>query len=309
MISVQRFEELRPYLFSIAYRMLGSAAEAEEVIQDAWLRARQSPGDLNSDKAWLATVVTRLSLDRLKSSHRTREEYVGPWLPEPVPTEAVPAPDNDLMRRESITMAFLILLERLAPAERAAFLLREVFDYSYSEVASILQAKEAAVRQMVHRAKERLVQGKRRFEVKPQHQREVVQRFLEAARLGQVAGLEAMLARDATYTADGGGRVPAARRVVEGAPKVAQLFIGLFRKAAAEEQAWRADLAEINGEPALVAYYKGALDTVFVFSVADDQITSVRAVRNPEKLAWYAGYLASHADGARGAHSQRPGEN
>jgi RNA polymerase sigma-70 factor, ECF subfamily len=292
-ISAHRFEELRPYLFSIAYRMLGSATEAEDVIQDTWLRTDKAPEEVQSDRAWLSTVVTRLCLDRLKSAQVAREEYVGPWLPEPVLADALPAPESEVLRRESITVAFLVLLETLSPSERAAFLLREVFDYEYAEVARILKATEAAVRQLVHRAKQRLAQGKRRFQAKPERQSEVVSRFLAAAREGDLAGLEALLARDATHTADGGGKVAAARRVVEGAPAIARLFASLYRTAAAAPDRWRAELSEINGEPAMLAYFDGRLDTVFIFSVDEDCVIATHAVRNPDKLTWLAGRQAA----------------
>ncbi|HWQ00447.1 MAG TPA: RNA polymerase sigma factor SigJ [Vicinamibacterales bacterium] len=300
MIPVERFQALRPYLFSIAYRMLGSASEAEDVLQDAWLRASRAPEALESDRAWLAAVVTRLCLDRLESARATREQYVGPWLPEPMPTDVVPAPERDAVRRESITMAFLLLLERLSPAERAAFLLREVFDYGYGEVGRILDTTDAAVRQMVHRARERLVQGRRRFDVDPELHRETVSRFLAAARDGDLTELEAILVPEATYTADGGGRVPAARRIVEGARAVALVFAGLFRTAEAQG-GWRAELGEVNGEPALLAFHGGRLDTVFVFSVAAGRVESVHAVRNPDKLAWLRRYLRGGRGAAPGA--------
>jgi RNA polymerase sigma-70 factor, ECF subfamily len=295
MIEVQRFEQLRPYLFSIAYRMLGSAAEAEDVLQDAWLRTAKTPGAIDSDRSWLSTVVTRLCLDRLKSARAAREEYVGPWLPEPVPADALPAPEFDLIQRESITVAFLVLLEKLSPAERAAFLLREVFDYEYAEVARILESREAAVRQLVHRARERLSQGRRRFRPQPERQREVVSRFLAAAREGDLEGLEALLARDATHTSDGGGKVPATLRPIHGAPAIARLFAGLYRKAAALPGRWHTELSEVNGETALLGYVEGRLDTVLIFSVEDERIASVHAIRNPDKLAWLARRLPAPA--------------
>lgn len=293
MISVFRFEELRPYLFSIAYRMLGSATEAEDVIQDAWLRTDKAPEEMASDRAWLATVVTRLCLDRLKSARAVREEYVGFWFPEPILTRAISAAESEVMQRESITIAFLVLLETLSASERAAFLLREVFDYGYPEVARTLKTTEGAARQLVHRAKERLAQGKRRFPVAPERQREVVTRFLAAARDGDLPGLEALLARDAIYAADGGGKVSAAKRIVEGAAAVARLFAGLYQKASAAPGEWRAELSEVNGEAALLAYFRGRLDTVFVLSVANGQVTAIHALRNPEKLAWLARQVAS----------------
>ena len=296
MIDARQFQELRPYLFSIAYRMLGRASEAEDVIQDAWLRAQQSADAPDSTRAWLSTVVTRLCLDRLKSAQATREEYVGPWLPEPVLPDAF-APDATVLQDESITLAFLVLLERLSPAERAAFLLREVFDYEYRDVAGILDVNEAATRQLVHRARERLAQGRKRFEPDPERRREVVHRFLAAAREGDLAGLEELLAADAHWVADGGGKVPAATRVVQGASPVARFFLGIWTKGAAVPDRWRVELREINGEPALLAFVDGGLDTVFVFSIGDERIQSVQAVRNPEKLAWLRGRLAPTPEG------------
>lgn len=300
MISVERFEDLRPYLFSIAYRMLGSASDAEDVLQDAWLRSHKAPEELDSDRAWLAAVVTRLCLDRLKSARATREQYVGPWLPEPVPTEALPVPEQTMMQRESVTVAFLVLLERLSPAERGAFLLREVFDYAYGDVARILEVTEAAARQLVHRAKERIAQGKRRFDVEPDKQREAVQRFLAAAEQGDLPSLEALLASGATYTADGGGRVAAARRVVEGPHAIALIFANFARIARSEPGAWRGELDELNGEPAFLAYHNGTLDAVFVFTIEDGRIASIHVVRNPEKLAWLKRQMGDAA--ASGVH-------
>jgi RNA polymerase sigma-70 factor (TIGR02957 family) len=292
MIAAQRFQELRPYLFSIAYRMLGSASEAEDAIQDAWLRTDKAPEQVESEKAWLSTIVTRICLDRLKSAQSTREEYVGPWLPEPVLTNAI-APDAHVMEQESITLAFLVLLERLSPAERAAFLLREIFDYEYAEVARIVGASDAAVRQLVHRAKERIAQGRRRFESDPQRQGEVVNRFLAAAREGELAGLEAMLAADARFVADGGGKVAAARRIVDGANAVARVFAGIYAKASSHVDKWRAEVADVNSEPALLAYFEDKLDTVFIFSVYEDLVQSIQVIRNPEKLAWLHARLAA----------------
>lgn len=286
MISGQKFEELRPYLFSLAYRMLGSAAEAEDTVQDAWLRTDKAPEDIDSERAWLSTVVTRLCLDRLKSAQMTREEYVGPWLPEPVASDAIPAPEASVLREESVTMAFLVLLEKLSPAERAAFLLREVFDYNYSEIAGILQASETAVRQMVHRSKERLLSGKPRFRPAPEVQRKVVASFLSALREGDLPGLESLLAHDATLTADGGGKVAAAKRVIEGGAGVAKLFAGIHRQAQAAAIPWRIEISELNGEPALLGTIGGQLDTVFIFTVEEDRIAAVQVVRNPEKLEW-----------------------
>jgi RNA polymerase sigma-70 factor (TIGR02957 family) len=290
MIDAADFEELRPYLFSIAYRMLARAGEAEDVVQDAWLRAAKAPPDMRSPRAWLATVVTRLCLDRLKSAQATREEYVGPWLPEPVPTAGPAGPEESVMRQESITLAFLVLLETLTPQERAAFVLREVFDYAYDEVAAILETTEPACRQLVHRAKARLAERRPRFPAARERQREIVARFLAAAEQGDLGGLQDLLARDAVFTGDGGGKVAAALRPVTGAEAVARLFAGLWRKgaeiAARSAAPWRLETREVNGEPALLVFDGERLDSVFVFSVDDDRVTAVHGLRNPDKLAW-----------------------
>ena len=298
MIDAARFQALRPHLFSVAYRMLGSASEAEDVIQDAWLRATAPPGppsDLGSVRAWLTTVVTRLCLDRLKSARVRREEYVGPWLPEPVPTAAIETAEDVAARRESITLAFLILLERLTPAERAAFLLREVFDGDYAEIARVLDTSEGSARQLVHRAKARVADGRPRFDAAPEHQKEIVSRFFEAVSAGNLSRLQELLAHDVVFAADGGGKVAAARRPVTGVDAVAPLMINLWHRGAlavdSSAGAWRTSIASINGEAALVAYLHDHLDTVFVFSTADDRITAIRALRNPEKLEWLSAHL------------------
>jgi RNA polymerase sigma-70 factor (TIGR02957 family) len=293
-IDVSTFQSLRPHLFSVAYRMLGSAAEAEDVVQDAWLRTESAPDDLASARAWLTTVVTRLCLDRAKSARARREEYVGPWLPEPVPTSAIDTAEDVAARRESVTMAFLVLLETLSPAERAAFLLREVFDADYADVARVLDTTQASARQLAHRAKTRLAEGRVRFDAAPERQREIVDRFLEAVTSGDLSRLEEHLATDVTFTADGGGKVAAARRVVVGLSQVARVAMALWHKgrsaADPDPTAWREEKISINGESAILLYLRDALDTVLVFSTDDARVTAIRAIRNPDKLAW----LRSH---------------
>jgi RNA polymerase sigma-70 factor, ECF subfamily len=295
------FQSLRPHLFSVAYRMLSSAAEAEDVVQDAWLRAASAPDDLASARAWLTTVVTRLCLDRLKAARTQREEYVGPWLPEPVPTVAIDTGEDVAARRESVTMAFLILLETLTPPERAAFLLREVFDRDYTEIAQTLDITPVSARQLVHRAKQRIAEGQPRFDAPPERQREIVSRFFEALEAGDLTRLEEYLAADVVFAADGGGKVAAARRPVIGADAVGRLMIGLRHKTAphvdAAPDAWQVRFTGINGETALVVYLRGAIDSVFVFSTDTDRITNIRVIRNPDKLVW----LAAHADLASGS--------
>ena len=291
MISTSEFEELRPYLFSIAYRMLGSASDSEDVLQDAWLRAAAMPQNVESPRAWFTTVTTRLCIDRLKSARAVREHYVGTWLPEPVPSTAIAAPEDPeqrAAREESIRLAFLLLLESLSPSERAAFLLREVFDYGYSEIASILETTEAATRQLVHRAKSRISEGRPRFEPSPERHREIVMRFLEAAQTGELSPLQSLLASDVVYAADGGGKVAAARRTVQGSEAVGKLFLGLARKAAAEPGAWNSSFADVNSEPALLAWYRDTLDSVHIFSIDGERISAIRVIRNPDKIAWFA---------------------
>ena len=299
MIDTAQFQSLRSQLFSVAYRMLGSAAEAEDVVQDAWLRAASSPEQPASARAWLTTVVTRLCLDRLKAARTTREQYVGPWLPEPVPTGAIESAEDAISRRESVTMAFLTLLETLSPAERAAFLLREVFDADYADVARVLETTPANARQLVHRAKERVAEGRPRFETSPERQREMVTRFFDAVRGGSLASLEQFLAADVTFTSDGGGKAPAATRPVIGASAVAKLISGLWQKLPELDpapEAWRLVYADINGEAAALIYRYEKLESVFVFSTDAERITTIRVVRNPDKLAWLAAHREPPAE-------------
>ena len=299
MIDTAQFQSLRSQLFSVAYRMLGSAAEAEDVVQDAWLRAASSPEQPTSARAWLTTVVTRLCLDRLKAARTTREQYVGPWLPEPVPTGAIESAEDAISRRESVTMAFLTLLETLSPAERAAFLLREVFDADYADVARVLETTPANARQLVHRAKTRVAEGRPRFEASPERQREMVTRFFDAVRGGSLASLEQFLAADVTFTSDGGGKAPAAMRPVIGAASVAKLISGLWHKLPEIDpapEAWRLVYADINGEAAALIYRYEKLESVFVFSTDADRITTIRVVRNPDKLAWLAAHREPPAE-------------
>jgi RNA polymerase sigma-70 factor (ECF subfamily) len=220
---------------------------------------------------------------------------VGPWLPEPVPTDAIESAEVLAARRESVTLAFLVLLETLTPSERAAFLLREVFDRDYAEVAGVLETTPAAARQLVHRAKERIAEGRPRFDAPPERQREIVSRFFEAVKDGDVERLQQYLAADVVFSADGGGKVATVRRPVIGAEAVGALMINLWHKAAKSvdpsPEAWSTSLAEINGEPALIARHRGRLDTVFVFSTDADRITAINVVRNPDKLKW----LSAHA--------------
>jgi RNA polymerase sigma-70 factor (ECF subfamily) len=293
MTDVSAFEAHRPLLFSIAYRMLGSASDAEDVVQDAWLRYRDAAG-VRSPRAFAATIVTRLCLDRLKSARATREEYVGPWLPEPVLTTAAgpgpgrsEGPDVTLQRSESVTLAFLVMLETLSPEERAVFLLREVFDYQHDEIAAMLGVTAANSRQLFHRAKERIrSRGPRSDVAAPASQREVLLRFTEALKNGDARALTDLLTEDVGFWSDGGGKVAAARRPLVGRQEVLNLLVGLHRTAVAASLYDAASFAlrEVNGEPALLISAAGRLDSVFVLSVADGRISALRVARNPDKL-------------------------
>ena len=301
MTDAETFQSYRPLLFSIAYRMLGSASEADDVLQDAYLRyagaqSRDEEPQVRSLKAYLSTIVTRLCLDRLKAARSVREQYLGPWLPEPVLTQD-DDPQRDAELHESITLAFLVLLEALTPQERAVFLLREVFEYEYAEIAEMLGMSAANCRQLFHRAKERVAEGRPRFRPAPERQRQLVERFLAATQRGDMQALTSMLAQDAIFTADGGGKVPAVRRPVYGRDAVAKVLIGLARNV---ERALhttftnlRFDSAEVNGEAALLLWVGEHLDTIFVYSVVDDQVAAIRVLRNPEKLAYIQGQLRS----------------
>src|SRR6266850_4293230 len=234
MSEIELFQANRPLLFGVAYRMLGSASDAEDVVQDAWLRyAAAPPSDLRSPKAYLTTIVTRLCLDRLKSARAAREEYVGPWLPEPLVTDQGRRPDESVARAESVTLAFMVLLETLSPEERAVFLLREVFDHEYDEIAGMLDTSPANCRQLFHRAKARIADRRPRFRDAAGEKRPLISRFVAALRDGDAAELTRVLAEDVGFWSDGGGKVLAARRPVFGREHVAAMLAGFKRTAPA----------------------------------------------------------------------------
>lgn len=270
-------------MFSLAYRMLGSAAEAEDVVQDAYLRwhgvERQHIG---SPGAWLAKVVTNLCLNRLTSARATRERYVGFWLPEPVASGAL-GPMETAEQRDSVSMALLVLLERLTPAERAVFVLREAFSYGYREIAEVLDLSEANCRQLLLRARRRVGEP-RRFDPPGEQRHRIVKLFLTAARSGDLAGLEQVLAADVTAWADGGGRVTAALWPVVGRAKVVRYVAGIAgRYGAGVELAY----AEVNGQDGILAWRGGDLVTVFVVEVAGGRVAGLRTILNPEKLSHF----------------------
>ena len=278
----QDFEALRPLLFAIAYRMLGSAGDAEDVVQEAYLRYQAAdPHSIRSTKAFLTTVVTRLSIDHLKSARRQRESYVGAWLPEPLLTTPGNQPADLAALNDSLSTALLVVLETLNPVERAVFLLHDVFDYDYAAIAEIVGKSEAACRQALHRARAAVRSGRPRFHSTPDEHRLVFTRFLEACAAGDVEGLEAVLAADVTAVSDGGGKASAATRPLHGPKVVAALMLGLFKRAPAGLEY---ELAEINGRTGLIVRQEGAAVVTFTAEVADGKITAVWAMRNPDKL-------------------------
>ncbi|MHC3471739.1 RNA polymerase sigma-70 factor [Streptomyces sp. 7R007] len=290
----EEFESHRPRLFGLAYRLLGSADEAEDAVQDAYLRfSGADRGGIDHPAAWLAKVVTNLCLTRLTSARARRERYVGTWLPEPVVTsDGTLGPLESAEQREAVSLAMLVLLERLTPAERAVYVLREAFGYGHREIAGVLELTESHVRQLYRRAVRRVGEERSRFEPAPERRDELVASFMSAARGGDLTGLEKLLAEDATWWSDGGGKVSAARRPVEGREKVGRLAIGAFQR-------WGTDLrfapAEVNGASALVAWAGDLLVGVLSFDLRDGLVTDVRVLVNPDKLDFVRRQLARPA--------------
>ncbi len=273
------FESHRRVLLGIAYRMLGSRSEAEDIVQEAFVRrAEAQPVEVTSERAYLARIVTHLCLDHLKSARARREVYVGPWLPEPVRTDRIDAAPIDV---ESISLAFLVLLESLTPVERAVYLLAEVFDYRHAEVADIVGRDEVACRQLLRRARDHVAARRPRFAPTRESHSRMLAGFAQACRGGDLAGLTALLAADVTSWSDGGGKVMAAKKVVHGAEAVARMWIGIAGTAAS---ATSVELAEINGWPAMMFRVDGRLVSVFTIETDGALIHGIRAVLNPDKL-------------------------
>jgi RNA polymerase sigma-70 factor (ECF subfamily) len=263
--------------------MLGTPADAEDVLHDAWLRLHaQDLSALDDPEAWLVTVTTRLALDRLRRAKAEREHYTGPWLPEPLVPDTE-HPDATLERGESLTLSFLLLLERLSPEERAAFLLHEVFDYSHAEAAAILEIAEDACRQRVHRAKARLRDGRPRFSVDEAAQRRLLQRFIEAMAEPTLETLRSLFAEDAIHISDGGGVARATLHPLHGAERLARLYLQLGRNVSGPGV--RYELVTLNGAPALFLFEGDTLTTAMWIENEGDRITAIHALRHPEKLA------------------------
>lgn len=280
--SVTTFEALRGRLFGLAYRMLGSRADAEDVVQETYVRWHQAAqGSIENPEAWLVTATSRLAIDRLRRLKTEREAYVGQWLPEPIVTQA--PPDRDLDLAADLSIAFLTILERLAPDERAAFLLHDVFDVGYGEIASVIERSEAACRQVVHRARERVHGDRKRFDVTESAKAALLQKFMEAMEARDEQTLLALFAPDATWTADGGGKTGAAPLPIVGANRIAKLVVSLREKFWAEGRT--VELATVNGETGLCIRDGSRLTAAMSIVTDGERILAVYAVVNPDKLS------------------------
>ncbi len=278
---LHEFDEHRGLLFSIAYRMLGSVADAEDILQETFLRWLQAAGDdIRSPKALLITIITRLSINYLQSARVRREEYVGQWLPEPL---IAPQADAD----ESLSIAFLVLLERLNATERAVFLLREVFDYEYAEIAAALETSEANCRQILRRARQHVRAERPRFRATAREHDVLLQRFHDAALSGDVSSLAALLSADVVLHTDGGGKAPALPNLVHGADNAARAIVGGIARLMPKELVQQ--MIQINGESAIVTYSHGRPFGVFAIQVRDGRIAAVYAITNPDKLSHLPG--------------------
>jgi RNA polymerase sigma-70 factor (ECF subfamily) len=283
-IRLATFDQYRSLLFSIAYRMLGSVVDAEDMLQETFIRWQQSGEEnVRSPRAFLVTIVSRLCINYLQSARIQREEYVGQWLPEPIVTGPNSDPFTIIKVDESLSMAFLVLLERLTPIERAVFLLREVFEYEYSEVAAVLGQSEANCRQILRRARQHVSAMRPRFVTSERKQSDLFERFLNAVRTGEMEGLVDLLSKDVVLHSDGGGKAIAVPNMVQGADNVARGILGGLRKLVPTTLVRR--LALINGKPGLVNYLKGKPHSVLTIDIADDRIRAIYIVTNPEKLS------------------------
>jgi RNA polymerase sigma-70 factor (ECF subfamily) len=280
----ERFTLLRPLLFTIVYEILGSATESDDVLQDSYLRwAEVDLATVRDTKSYLAQLVTRQALNAVRASARRREDYIGPWLPEPLLLDDRDA-SSDVVLAESVSMAMLVILETLTPDERAVFVLREVFGFDYDEIAGAVGKSVATVRQVAHRARDHVQARRKRFQpVDSAQTAELTEQFMAAATTGDLDGLLSMLAPDATWTADSGGKATAARRPVVGAKKVANILLGMFRVGQRLPDV-RMEMVNCNNAPAMVVYSGDHLEGVFLIEIIDGKITNFYAMRNPDKL-------------------------
>jgi len=287
-MQTSEFHALRPSAFAIAYRMLGSVSEAEDAVQEGFLRlhrAREQGERIESPRAYLSTVVSRLALDHLRSARRRRETYVGEWLPEPLVASADDDPARKAEMADSLSLAFLVLLESLSPEQRAAFLLREVFDEPYDRIADIVGTSEQNARQLAARARRHVAERRPRFEASREEQEELAARFFAAAEDGDLGGLEALLAHDVVLHGDGGGKAPALARALHGRSRVARTLTAGFNRLRTRLGGFTVRREEVNGQPGALLFDRdGELMGVMILDVLDGQIHAVSSVVNPDKL-------------------------
>lgn len=276
------FNQYRPLLFSIAYRMLGSVMDAEDMVQEAYLRWQNAEADaVQSPKSYLTTVITRLCIDHLRSARVKREEYIGPWLPEPLVGQGPPEGEDAAMLSESLSMAFLVLLESLSPTERAVFLLREVFDYDYAEIARIVGKSEANCRQMLQRGRQHIQSHRHRYDVDREQGQRLLAQFGQTLATGDMPSLLAMLSPNVTAWCDGGGKALAARNPIYGADRVARFLFGIASKTPTDTTV---RFADVNGQPGVIVYVNNLPYLVLLLDIVDGMIEGVRLVLNPDKL-------------------------
>jgi RNA polymerase sigma-70 factor (ECF subfamily) len=293
-VGTTTYQRIRPYLFSVAYRMTGSAADAEDLVQDAWIRYLDAGSpNVDSLRAYLTTTVSRLALDYLKSARVRREQYVGPWVPEPVLTsEAIPGPAEAAEQREAVSQAFLLLLEQLSPEQRVVYVLRHGFGLSHDDIAAHVGKTAANCRQILRRAQARIDAAQFASVSVGEAHSQVVERFLQAYESGDIASVAAMLTDDVTWVGDGGGKRLATQRPVVGVDRVARGLMG-NRQKYAQRRGFHYHLADLNGAIGVVVMVEGNVDIVWQFDVRDGRIAAVRSIRNPDKLRHLATSLGT----------------
>lgn len=282
MNHLETFNQYRSLLFAIAYLMLGTVTDAEDMVQETFLRWQQTAEmTVKSAKTYLSTIITRLCIDHLRSARVQREQYMGPWLPEPIMTQQTDDPAAQVELADSLSIAFLVLLERLSPVERAVFLLREVFEYDYDEIAKMVGKSPANCRQILKRSRQHIAAQRPRFPVSQQQQEQITAKFLEASTQGNLQGLLTLLDKDVTFWSDGGGQVAAALKPLHGTMKVARFLLAIRSK-------WLStavtQIIEINGQLGIITLIDGCIHSVTTFEIVNGSIQSIYVVRNPEKL-------------------------
>ncbi|QUY40510.1 RNA polymerase sigma-70 factor [Acaryochloris marina] len=292
--STDDFLEYRSLLFAIAYRMLGTVMDAEDMVQDTFLKWQTvSKSQVRSAKSYLTTIITRLCIDRLRSAQVQREQYIGPWLPEPIVTDLSADPHHRVELADSLTMAFLVMLERLSPIERAVFLLREIFDYNYDEIGPIVEKSAVNCRQIARRARQQVTKPRPRFSSSPEQHQQLTLKFMQACQQGEMEGLLQYLADDITLWSDGGGHVVAALKPIQGAAKVSGFLRAIHRYQRKLGQISALNLVQVNGQTGIQFSISNKVETIAVLETLGHKITSIFFIRNPEKLRLKQAHHAS----------------